>query len=165
MVKTGKSIVLTASLLTWLTPALADDAKQIGGGTVGAPIQERHSAIEPEKQAAYTPNPRRIDHPHYPSDWIPSRHIILSAKGLTDQQKNDIQAVYDDSAARFAALDLEYHDLRKSNWEKIENILTKEQADEVMTDQNNLTHPNNPLPADVHTSPIKRVKKDAATNQ
>jgi len=151
MAKIVTKILLAASLLGWLSPALAD---MNGSSNSTATAADANDAATDENTH------RRIDHPHYPSDWIPSRRIIMSAKGLTDKQKSDIEQVYDDSQARFAALDLEYHDLRKSNWEKIEAILTKDQSDEVLADQHNLTHPNSPLPADIHTNPMKRVKHD-----
>lgn len=147
MAKIEKTFFLATALVAWLAPALADDAKQ--------------TATQPAVQNAQTTDPatgRKIDHPHFPKDWIPSKRIIMSVNGLTDKQKNDVQAVYDDSAARFAALDLEYHDLRKQNWEKIQNILTKDQVNTVISDQHNLTHPHNPLPADAHTAPMKPAK-------
>jgi len=146
MAKIERTLFLAAALLAGLAPALADDAKQSGS----TPAVQNAQSADPVTH-------RAIDHPHFPKDWIPSKRIIMGVNGLTDKQKSDIQAIYDNSTARFAALDLEYHDLRKQNWEKIQNILTKDQMDTVMTDQHNLTHPHSPYPSNAQTSPMQQA--------
>jgi hypothetical protein len=137
MAKIQRTLLLAASLLVWLTPALANDAKQ----SDSAPASANTAGASSSSSAS----PSKIDHPHYPHDWIPSKHEIMGLSGLSDKQKNDIQAIYDATGPRFAALDLEYHDLRKQNWEKIQDVLTPDQVNEVQTRTHNKNHPNQPL--------------------
>jgi hypothetical protein len=150
MAKIRTTFLVAASLLTWLTPALSDDVKQSDAAPVAA-------------TNASSTTKSNIDHPHYPHDWIPGRGEIMGVSGITDKQRTDIRAIYDDSGPRFAALDLEYHDLRKQNWEKIQKVLTPDQVNAVLLVQHNKNHPDQPM-TDIPSQP-KAKKGDGGSKE
>src|ERR1700733_10510211 len=79
MLKTNKPSFLVfpllgVSLLLWLTPVFADDAKQ----SISAPGDQNGSGGSDAGSISTLKD--EPDHPHYPHDWIPTSREIM---GLT----------------------------------------------------------------------------------
>jgi hypothetical protein len=128
MPKIRMALLLAGSLATFIVPALADDP----GTATSTPSNQSATGAPSGTSTGSTGPSFHHSHPGYPKEWVPSRRDITQLGSLTDKQKSDIAAIYSDSAPQYAAIELEYHDLRQKIWDKVQNVLTPAQVDEIL---------------------------------
>ena len=132
MAKTLVVALLSCAFPLQLIPAYAADPSPPPLSTAQA-----QSPSEKGQPKPYVVDPAdaRVNYPHGEVDHFPAKHIIDALPDLTDAQRSQIEAIYSDRAPEYASLQMQMHDLRRSIWEKVRNVLTPAQVEKLEAQQ------------------------------
>jgi hypothetical protein len=127
MPKIQMALILAGSLITLMVPVLADNPDTTASASSAQNAKSPSGTATSSTGASFHQR-----HPGYPKEWVPSKRDIEGLGSLTEKQRNDIGAIYSDSAPQYAAIELEYHELRQKIWDKVQDVLTPAQVDEIL---------------------------------
>ncbi len=123
---------LNSNIASWADESSSKDAKVKDAGT-----SKNKAATKDSSDSASSPTGKKHarhadgeDH-HGHHGPIPPKRQILSLSSLTDEQKQQINAVYSENLEQFRALGKQMFELRMAEWKKIQPILTPDQLSQL----------------------------------